>query len=268
MASVYAARPLGSRADQPASYAIKVLHPDWQLDARGVAMLAREVHLSRKVSSPHLAPILAAELNAPPYYVAMPLLEGCTLQARLRLAPPLDLPLVAWIGRQVAEALAALHDAGWMHGDVKPSNIFVSPSGHVTLIDLGFARASGEPGTIADRAVLGTMNYMAPEVLYSAVGGDIRSDVYSLGVTLFEMLSGRLPFDADEPSELAAQHRQELPSDVRHLAPHVPTRAARLVRQMLAKEPLRRPLPDDLVHRLAALEIETFAERHPGTDAA
>ena len=76
------------------------------------------------------------------------------------------------------------------------------------------------------------------------------------------MLTGRLPFDADDVAELAAQHRQDLPGDLRNLVPHVPTRAARLVNQMLAKEPLRRPLPHDLIDRLAALEIETFAERY------
>jgi serine/threonine-protein kinase len=110
--------------------------------------------------------------------------------------------------------------------------------------------------------VLGTLNYMAPEVLYSSRGGDIRSDVYSLGVTLFEMLTGHLPFDSEDVAELASQHRQDLPSDVRSLAPHVPTRAARLVHQMLAKEPLRRPLPRDVVQRLVQIEIETFAERY------
>jgi serine/threonine protein kinase len=107
----------------------------------------------------------------------------------------------------VAEALDALHAAGWMHADVKPSNVFVSSSGHVTLIDLGFARSADERGSIADRPLLGTLNYMAPEVLYSSRGGDIRSDVYSLGVTLFEMLTGRLPFDSQDVAELASQQR-------------------------------------------------------------
>jgi serine/threonine protein kinase len=263
LSSVFAARPADSRPDQPAGYAVKVLHCEFQNDERGVAILAREVVVSRKVSNPHLARILAAELNDPPYYLAMPLLEGCTLAARLSHAPPLDVPMAAWIARQAAEALDALHQAGWMHGDVKPSNVFVSPQGHVTLIDLGFARMTGEAGNVVDRPVLGTLNYMAPEMLYSSAGGDTPSDVYSLGVTLFEMLTGRLPFDADEAAELAVQHRQDVPSDVRQLAPHVPTRAARLVRQMLAKEPLRRPAAAELIHRLCLLEIETFADRHP-----
>ncbi len=268
LASVHAARPAGAGDNEPPCYAVKVLRPDWQYDPRGLAVLAREVHVSRKVASPHLVPILAAELSQPPYFVAMPLLEGVTLFDRLQTPPPLDLPVVAWIGRQVAEALEALHSAGWMHADVKPSNVFLSRSGHVTLIDLGFACSTDERGSIADRPVLGTLNYMAPEVLYSSAGGDVRSDVYSLGVTLFEMLTGRLPFDSDDVAELAAQHRQDLPSDVRSLAPHVPTRAARLVHQMLSKEPLRRPLPRDVVERLVQIEIETFAERYTFEEVA
>jgi serine/threonine-protein kinase len=267
LASVYQARPTGAPADQPAGYALKVLRPEWQDDSRGLSTLARETQVGRTVAHPHLVPILAAQLVDPPYYLAMPFLEGHPLDEHLRVQGQLELPVAFWIARQVAEALEALHQAGWMHCDVKPSNILVSPRGHATLIDLGFARQVEEKGSVADRPVLGTIHYIAPEMLYSALGGDIRSDVYSLGVTLFEMLTGRLPFDAEDIAELATQHRQELPGDLRSLVPHLPTRAARLTHQMLAKEPLRRPLLGDLVARLAALEIETFAER-PSIDSA
>ncbi len=240
---------------------MKVLRPEWQDDSRGLAILAREAQVGRLVAHPHLVPILAADLSTPPYWVAMPFLEGMSLAEQLHAGQPLDLPVAIWIARQVTEALAALHLAGWMHGDVKPSNVMVSSSGHATLVDLGFARRTSERSAIADRPILGTLHYIAPEVLYSAYGGDIRSDVYSLGVMLFEMFTGRLPFDADDVAELAALHRQEVPADVRHWAPHLPTRAARLVQHMLAKEPLRRPLPEEIIERLASLEIETFAER-------
>jgi eukaryotic-like serine/threonine-protein kinase len=258
---VYQARPAGDQVDRPALYAVKVLQPQWQLNDRGLPILAREVHVSRQVSSPHLAPILAARLDKAPYFVAMPLLQGDTLARRLEARTPVDLSVAFWIGRQVAQALHALHNAGWMHADVKPSNILIGPNGHATLIDLGFARATNEAGSIADRPIVGTLNYAAPEIVYSTVGGDIRSDVYSLGVTLFEILTGRLPFDAQDIAELAAQHRHSPLGDLRGLVPHLPTRGARLIRSMLAKEPLRRPMPQELIPRLAALEVETFAER-------
>lgn len=260
LASVYLARPIDSAADQPPGYAIKLLRPEWQDDQRGLALLARELQVARKVSHPHLAPILAAELNVPPYYLAMPLLEGSTLAQRLDEGP-IDLPVALWIARQAAEALDALHAAGWTHGDLKPSNILVAASGHATLIDLGFARNALERCSLVDRPVLGTIQYMAPEQLSSSWMADIRSDIYSLGVTLFEMFVGRAPFDAEEVSELAAQHRQDLPGDLRSLVPHLPTRAARLVQHMLAKQPLRRPAPQEVVRRLTVLEIDTFAER-------
>jgi serine/threonine-protein kinase len=267
LAIVYQARPIGSPPDRAPTHAIKMLRHEWQDNPRGLAVLAREVQVSRRVSSPHLVPILAAELTRAPYFVVMPLLEGCTLAARLSTQTAFDLTVAFWIVRQVAEALEALDAAGWMHADVKPSNIFISTSGHVTLVDLGFARTHAECAAIADRPLLGTLNYMAPEILFSTSGGDIRSDVYSLGITLFELLAGHLPFDADNVEELAHQHRQQLPADLRGLVPHVPTRAARLVHRMLSKEPLRRPSPRELVDRLASLEIETFVERH-STQAA
>ena len=139
---------------------------------------------------------------------------------------------------------------------------FLSPLGHATLFDLGFAQRPRAAIPAGSRPIAGTLAYMAPETVVSALATDIRSDIYSLGVTLFELLTGRLPFDATDPAQLVAQHRQELPADLRVLAPHLPTRVARLVRQMLAKEPLRRPqTPRELIDRLAALEIETFADR-------
>lgn len=262
LADVYLARVAESGAHQPASYAIKILSPLWQDDPRGLAILAREVQVAGQVTHPHLVPVLAASLEEPPFYLAMPYLEGHSLADQLTSEAMLDLPVIFWIARQAAEAAWALARAGWMHGDVKPTNIIISPSGHATLIDLGCAAQTRWRARIADRPVLGTLNYIAPEMLYSAYGGDSQSDVYSLGVVLFEMLTGRLPFDAQDVAELALKHRQDLPGDVRSLVPHLPTRAARLVQQMLAKEPLRRPTPSELVGRMIALEIETFAERY------
>ena len=149
-----------------------------------------------------------------------------------------------------------------MHGDVTPGNIQVSPTGHVTLLDLNFARRRDEFGSAVDRPIMGTCNYLAPEYLTSALRPDIRSDIYSLGAVLFEVLSGRRPFAAETLVQLSLQHRQAALPDLGRLAPHVPREVVQLVRQMMAKEPLRRPqTPRELIERLVALEIGSFSQR-------
>ena len=162
----------------------------------------------------------------------------------------------------MAEALAALDAGGWVHGDVKPANIFLSPRRHVTLLDLGFARRKGENAAPPDRCVLGTGHYLAPECITAAAGGDIRSDLYSLGAVLFQVLAGRLPLEGANLAELAVQHRQAAPPRLSRLAPQLPRELSALVGRMLAKDPLRRvQTPAELLRQLVSLEIATFSER-------
>lgn len=259
---VYQARPADGPADRPGGYALKVLKDACQSDPAAIEVMRREAIVGRKVSHPHLISILSAHVGAAPYFVVMPWLAGATLAEMLAGGNRPSLPVALWIVRQAAEALDALHATGWMHADVKPSNLFVSPSGHVTLLDLGFARRPEESGSIVDRSVCGTIHYIAPEMITSALRPDIRSDIYSLGVTLYELLGGRPPFDGPDLASLAEQHRQAEPPELRSLAPQLPRAVSRLVHSMLAKEPLRRPqTPRELIERLTSLEIETFAER-------
>jgi serine/threonine-protein kinase len=261
LAEIYQARPVGAAAGQGA-YAVKRLRPEWQEKPEAIALLCREAMVGRQVSHPHLVPILAANVAEPPYYLVMPWLAGSTVADRLAASESFDLPQVLWIARQVGEGLDALWSAGWMHGDVKPGNIHLSPEGHVTLLDLGFARRQRETGSALDRCVLGTVGYLAPEVIVSTLRCDIRSDIYSLGVVLFEILAGRLPFTGQTLAELAGQHRQDRAPELRRLVPQLPTGVVRLVREMLCKEPLRRPqTPRELIERLWALEIASFSER-------
>jgi len=262
LTQVYRARPVGTMGDQPAGYALKMLRPRWQHDRRAIELVRREAFVGRRVSHPHLVAVLAANVHQPPYFVVMPWLCGQTLAYEQSVGRAIDLPVALWIARQVAEALGALDTAGWMHGDVKPGNIFVSPEGHVTLLDLGFARRRQETGSVVDRCVVGTCNYMAPEAITSRLRPDIRSDIYSLGVVLFEALSGRPPFAGKDLAELATQHKVARPPDLRRLVPHLSAGVTRLVHEMLAKDPLRRPqTPGELIERLIALEVEAFAER-------
>jgi serine/threonine protein kinase len=259
LARVYQARPVGTPDDRPFGYAIKMLRPRWHDDPRALGLLRREATVGRMVSHPHVVSVLAASVHQPPYYVVMPWLRGGPLKARLAAERFLPLHEALWVARQIALGLDALHQAGWMHGDVKPENVFVSPEGHVTLLDLGFARRTNETGSLVARCVMGTWTYIAPEMISVALSGDIRSDLYSLGALLYEMLAGRPPFPHTEPAELAAAHRHTAPQPLEELAPGVPFGVAQMVHRLLAKDPLRRPqTPGELLDRLVALEIEAF----------
>ena len=217
LARIYRRRLAGSPSHSPAGYAVKMLRPAWQKRREAIRLLQREAYVGQSVAHPHLVPVLSAAVVDPPRLLVMPWLEGASLQARLAAGETLDVPRTLWIARQIAEALAALHEAGWMHGDVTPGNILVSPSGHATLIDLSFARPGADFGSVVDRPIMGTCNYLAPEYLTSALRPDIRSDIYSLGVVLFEALAGRVPFAAESLVELAARHRQPATADLARL---------------------------------------------------
>jgi eukaryotic-like serine/threonine-protein kinase len=258
---VYRARPQ-TNAPRDAAYAVKQLQPKWQKEPRAIRLIQREAELGQAVSHPHLAPILSACTDQPPYYVVMPWLEGATLAQWLETGRVFSLPETLWIVRQTAEALDAVHRSGWIHGDVKPENIMLSAGGHATLFDLNFARRLKESGSAADRCVMGTFEYLAPEWLTSTLRADIRSDLYSLGAVLYRLLSGRLPLAAENMADLAARHLHDIPPDLRTLAPHVPEELSRLVHRLLAKDPLRRPqTPRELCEALMRWEVATFSER-------
>lgn len=261
LARIYRARPVGTPADRPATYAVKMLRPCWQNDPEAIRLLRREAMVGQSVSHPHLVPVLTASVSESPRLLVMPWLEGASLQSRLAAGQQIDILRMLWIARQTAEGLDALHAAGWMHGDVTPGNIYVSPTGHVTLIDLSFARRGSEIGSAVDRPIMGTCSYIAPEYFTSALRADIRSDLYSLGVVLFETLSGCLPYPGKDLAELATQHRQSAPAELARLAPHVPREVVRLVQRMMARDPLRRPQsPRELIDELVSLEIDMFSQ--------
>ncbi len=262
LARVFQARPVGASENQPASYALKMLRPQWEQREEAIALLRREAKIGRIIVNSHVVPVLAAQLREPPYFIVMPRLLGQTLAARLENEPQLSLPTALWIARQTAEGLAAIHAHGYHHGDVKPANILVSPNGHVTLLDLGFARRQDEADSAVDRIVLGTINYLAPELLTSTLRADGRSDIYSLGVVLYEMLAGRPPLHAENLAELLDLHHERGAPNLRAVRPDAPVALSHFVRNMLAKEPLRRPQTMlEVVNALVALEIETLSER-------
>jgi eukaryotic-like serine/threonine-protein kinase len=260
---VYLARPADAPQNQPAAYVVKVLRKEWWRDPQVIDMQRREAWVGTKVSHPNLLPVLSASVEEPPFYVVMPKLEGETLAELIAKRGQLGVPLSLWIARQMADGLAALVEAtGMIHTDVKPANVLVSPAGHATLIDFGFVQTSSEASQWATRPLAGTLAYIAPEMVTSALAAGPMSDIYSLGVTLYEMLTGVRPWNTDDPAELASLHREAKPTDIREHRSEVPAPVAELVHSMLAKDPLRRPGPArELATRLVRLEIQSFTLR-------
>jgi serine/threonine-protein kinase len=149
-----------------------------------------------------------------------------------------------------------------IHADVKPSNVVVAPDGHATLVDLGFVHSPHESRHWSTRPVYGTLNYIAPEAITSSLAADERSDIYSLGVMLYEMLVGALPFAADDAAGLISMHREARPRCIRSHRPDLPKPVASLVHRMLAKDTLRRPeSAEEVAEQLVRLEVECFADR-------
>ena len=257
---VYLARPADGPQNQPAAYVVKVLRKEWWRDPLAIEMQRREAWVGSKVSHPNILPVLSVSVEDPPFYIVTPKLDGASLAQLILDRGRIGVPLALWIARQVAEGLTALLDAtGMIHTDVKPDNILVSPTGHATLIDFGFVQTPAEASQWATRPLAGTLAYIAPEMVTSALAAGPQADIYSLGVTLYEMLTGMRPWNTDDPAQLAALHREAKPADIRQQRPELSQPIAELVHSMLAKNPLRRPgSTRELATRLVRLEIESF----------
>ncbi len=260
---VYLAQPKGCRPNWPADYAIKILRPKFVHDRDAIELLRREAEVASQVSHQHLVTILEAHLSGDDRYLVMPKLAGVSVAQIIERVGYLSVRQSLWITRQVSEALDALHRRKWLHGDVKPDNIMLSKEGHATLVDLGFSLRFSEAMLTEFRTVKGTLNYVAPETMTSAHCSDQRSDIYSLGISLFRMLTGRLPFAGKNASELIEAHRGKPIPDPREFNRNIPGSVVSLLSRMTAKQPLRRPqCVRELAIKLLPLEVAAMkAER-------
>jgi serine/threonine protein kinase len=258
LTSVFAARDLAS--DTPC--AIKVLREDWEDQPTAVKLLQREARACLAVQHRHLVRLRGANVTRPPYYLVMELLPGESLRRCLRRDYRLTVPAAVWVARQTAEALAALHRAGFVHGDVKPDNVRLLGDGNAVLLDLGFAHRPGENNAILRQGyVLGTVDYLAPELCTEGPAADQAADLFSLGVMLFETLTGRLPYQPGTVEETMRRHDAEPPLDVRELLPDLHSALARVVMRLLSRRPKDRPKAHAVVPQLVALEIAALHRR-------
>ena len=239
-----------------------VLRPDWENDATALKLLQREARAGLRVRHPRLVRILDAHVTRPPYFLVMELLGGESLLRRMRRDYRLDVPMALWVARQTAEALAALHRAGFVHGDVKPDNIRLVGDGNAVLIDLGFAHRPGEnEALLKEGYILGTLNYLAPELCAAKPDTDQASDLFSLGVSLFEMLTGNLPYPPGSLQQTMRRHSCDPPADIRGYADALPPALSALVNRLLAHKPADRPKAGMVVQQLISLEITVMGRR-------
>ncbi len=230
------------RAYQPnvdRDVAIKVIRRSLAGDERAVQRFHREACLIARLEHPHILPIYDFDGGHDPPYIVMRCLD-CGSLAEVLAQGMLSVGEVIRLARQVAAALNYAHRQGVVHRDVKPSNILIDAEGNACVTDFGLAQMVGGPEvgrpTAAGWAIVGTPHYMSPEQASASADVDHRSDVYALGVILFEMLTGRLPFDAEEPLTLLAKHMQDpIPSSVA-LRPELPPAVDAVFARALAKD--------------------------------
>ncbi|MGD8726573.1 MAG: protein kinase, partial [Gemmatimonadales bacterium] len=250
MATVYLAEDL--KHDRPV--AVKVLRPELAASL-GADRFLREIKITARLNHPHILPLLdSGEAHAFLFYV-MPFVEGESLRARLEREGRLPIDEILKLGSEVADALGSAHRQEIIHRDIKPENILLR-EGHAVVADFGIALAVSAAG--GDRLTetglsLGTPVYMSPEQV-SGVSVDARSDLYALGIVMFEMATGKPPFEGPTPLAVAVKHETTLPPDPRTIRAEVPDGVARLVLRCLAKDPQERyPSASDLLAALHGL---------------
>ena len=233
MAEVYLARDL--LLDRPV--ALKVLFPELSVDRAFVERFRREAQAAANLSHPNIVSVYDWGEEDGTYFIVMEYVEGRPLSTLIRAEGTLLADRVADIGAAVAGALAFAHRNGVIHRDVKPGNVLIDGTGHAKVTDFGIARAAGTQENLTQTgAVMGTATYFSPEQA-QGYGVDGRSDVYSLGVVLYEMLTGRPPFSGDNPVTVAYKHVREEPTAPRQVNPVIPAAIEAIVLQAMAKDP-------------------------------
>ncbi|HVL04268.1 MAG TPA: protein kinase, partial [Acidimicrobiales bacterium] len=218
MADVFLARD--SLLDRPV--AVKVLFPEFATDPTFVQRFRREAQAAANLSHPNIVSVYDWGEEGGTYFIVMEYVEGHSLAQTIKNESRIHPDRAADITTDVAAALGFAHRNGVVHRDVKPGNVLISPNGQVKVADFGIARAvSNQENLTQAGTVMGTATYFSPEQARGE-SVDPRSDVYSLGVVLYEMLTGRPPFTGDSPVAVAYKHVQEAPPPPRSLNPDIP----------------------------------------------
>jgi serine/threonine-protein kinase len=224
--------------------AIKLLHREMSADSDQLERFRREARAVAQLSHPHIVGVIDAGEDEGRPYIVFEYVEGDTLKQRINEVGRLPVDESVAYAIEIARALGCAHDHGIVHRDVKPQNVLIDEEGSAKVTDFGIARSLKDDGLTADGRVLGTTDYVSPE---QALGHDVngQSDIYSLGIVLFEMLTGDVPFHGETQVSVAMKHvREDLP-DVSKRRPEMSAGLAAILDRMTDKD-LRKRYPDAL----------------------
>lgn len=215
---------------------IKVLRAQYSTDEDFVRRFRREAQAAASLSHPNVVNIYDVGVEGEDYYIVMEFVDGRTLKEVIQERSPLPVNEAIDVAKQICSALGHAHENNIVHRDIKPHNILISKDGRVKVTDFGIARAITSNTITQDGSVLGSVHYFSPE---QARGGitDVKSDIYSLGVVLYEMITGELPFSGETPISVALKHLQDEFMEPRQINPALPQSVENIVLKSLVKNP-------------------------------